>query len=175
MATPSGWQMPCSIFSHTLVLWQACNGTSTSSWGKFAWQRTLSTLSTIGSIWARWKGTWLWFLGSWLACLVVFHAWNCASSRVMVSILQSSHWKWSIGLSTGNPRVWCIFGRTFYSPLLCDPNEPLVMPNGQVLAKLWSRKIQRKLLLNVAYNAFIFPTNTAGKEPRVKHMQNLVR
>jgi hypothetical protein len=44
------------------------------------------------------------------------------------------------------------------------------MPNGQVLAKLWSKKI----LLNVAYNAHIFPTNTMGKKPQVKHMENLV-
>jgi hypothetical protein len=49
------------------------------------------------------------------------------------------------------------------------------MPNGQVLAKLWSKKIQKKILLNVAYNAHIFPTNTAGKKPQVKRMENLVR
>jgi hypothetical protein len=38
------------------------------------------------------------------------------------------------------------------------------MPNGQVLAKLWSKTNQEKNLLNVAYNAHIFPTNTAGKK-----------
>ena len=48
------------------------------------------------------------------------------------------------------------------------------MPNGQVLTKLWSKKIQKKFLLNMAYNTHIFPTNTAGKNPRVKRKQNLV-
>jgi hypothetical protein len=45
--------------------------------------------------------------------------------------------------------------RSFYSPLLCDQNEPLVMPNGQVLAKLWSKKIRKKIHLNVVYNDVI--------------------
>jgi hypothetical protein len=49
------------------------------------------------------------------------------------------------------------------------------MQNGQVLAKLWSKKIQKKFILNVAYNTFIFPTNTAGKNPWVKRMQNLMQ
>jgi hypothetical protein len=49
------------------------------------------------------------------------------------------------------------------------------MPNGQVLAKLWSKQIRKKNLLNVAYNAHIFPTNTTGQKPRVKRMENLVR
>jgi hypothetical protein len=49
------------------------------------------------------------------------------------------------------------------------------MPNGQVLAKLWSKEIGKKILPNVAYNAHTFPTNTAGTKPRVKHMKNLVR
>jgi hypothetical protein len=49
------------------------------------------------------------------------------------------------------------------------------MPNGQVLAKLWSKEIWKKILLNVAYNALIFPTETAGKNPRVKRMKNLVQ
>jgi hypothetical protein len=36
------------------------------------------------------------------------------------------------------------------------------MPNGQVLAKLWSKKIRKKFLPNVAYNPLIFPTKTVG-------------
>jgi hypothetical protein len=36
------------------------------------------------------------------------------------------------------------------------------MPNGQVLAKLWSKEIWKKNLINVAYNALIFPTKTTG-------------
>ena len=34
--------------------------------------------------------------------------------------------------------------RSFYSPLFCNQNEPLVMPNRQVLTKLWSKKISAK-------------------------------
>ena len=37
------------------------------------------------------------------------------------------------------------------------------------------KKIQKKILLNVAYNTHIFPTNTAGKNLRVKRMQNLMQ
>src|SRR5712672_1181514 len=81
-----------------------------------------------------------------------------------MSRLSSSGW---LGFVTGNPRIWCISEEIVYSPLLCDQNKPLVMPNGQVLAKLWSKKIWKKFLLNVAYNVLIFPTNTAGKNPRV--------
>ena len=66
--------------------------------------------------------------------------------------------------SQGLPWVYCGFGvflnRSFYSPLLCDQNKPLVMSNGQVLTKLWSKEIQKKFLLNVAYNTHISPTNT---------------
>jgi hypothetical protein len=36
------------------------------------------------------------------------------------------------------------------------------MPNGQVLAKLWSKEIRKIFLLNVAYNALVFPTKTTG-------------
>ena len=36
------------------------------------------------------------------------------------------------------------------------------MPNGRVLAKLWSKKIRKNFLPNVAYNPLIFPTETAG-------------
>ena len=43
----------------------------------------------------------------------------------------------------GSEQVTCGFGvflnRSFYSPLLCNQNKPLVMPNGQVLTKLWSK------------------------------------
>jgi hypothetical protein len=49
------------------------------------------------------------------------------------------------------------------------------MPNGQVLAKLWSKRIRKKILPNVTYNAHIFPTNTVGKKPQVKRMENLMR
>ena len=35
--------------------------------------------------------------------------------------------------------------RSFCSPLFCDQNEPLVMPNGPVLTKLWSKEIQKKI------------------------------
>jgi hypothetical protein len=41
---------------------------------------------------------------------------------------------------------------------------------GQVMVK----RNPEKILLNVAYNAHIFPTNTTGKKPRVKCMENLV-
>jgi hypothetical protein len=36
------------------------------------------------------------------------------------------------------------------------------------------KKIRKKFLPNVAYNALIFPTRTAGKNPQVEHMKNLV-
>ena len=69
------------------------------------------------------------------------------------------------------PWVICRFGvflnRSFYSPLLCDQNKPLVMPNGQVLAKLWLKKFQKKNPFNLAYNPLILPTETKGKNPWV--------
>ena len=44
----------------------------------------------------------------------------------------------------GSTQVYHGFGvflnRSFYSPLFCNQNKPLVMPNGQVLTKLWSKK-----------------------------------
>ena len=43
----------------------------------------------------------------------------------------------------GSTQVYYGFGvflnRSFYGPLFCDQNKPLVMPNGQVLTKLWSK------------------------------------
>ena len=82
----------------------------------------------------------------------------------------------------GSTWVYCGFGvflnRSFFRPLFCNQNEPLVMPNGQILTKLWSKEIWKKFLLNVACNTHISPTTTTtttGKNLLVKHKQNLMR
>ena len=87
---------------------------------------------------------------------------NCIYEKMLEKFSSSNQ---------GSPWVYHGFGvflnRLFYSPLLCDQNEPLVMPNGQVLAKLWSKEIRKKFLLTVAHNTIIFPTNTMGKKLQV--------
>ena len=82
-------------------------------------------------------------------CVKHEHCNQCVFTTYIIYTASQStlHWESVYPMSDINVLKVChkyiyhgfgvFLNRSFCSPLLCDQNEPLVMPNGQVLVKLW--------------------------------------